>query len=126
MLYEVITQKGNKFVIGLSGNPVSSLVQFELLAKPAIYQLMGANYAPTRILAKLNFDFQRKKADRLAIVPVFFNEEGLIEEIPFHGSAHINALISATALMEIPLGTNTIVITSYSIHYTKLYDIELL
>ncbi|MCK3684759.1 molybdopterin molybdotransferase MoeA [Maribellus sp. YY47] len=102
------SQKGNKFVIGLSGNPVSSLVQFELLAKPAIYQLMGANYAPTRILAKLNFDFQRKKADRLAIVPVFFNEEGLIEEIPFHGSAHINALISATALMEIPLGTNTI------------------
>ncbi|MFV0592266.1 MAG: molybdopterin molybdotransferase MoeA [Draconibacterium sp.] len=102
------SQKGNKFVIGLSGNPVSSMVQFELLAKPVLYQLMGAKYAPTRILAKLNFEFQRKKADRLAIVPVFFSDDGLVEEIPFHGSAHINGLISATALMEIPLGTNKI------------------
>ncbi|RIJ50707.1 molybdopterin molybdenumtransferase MoeA [Maribellus luteus] len=102
------SQKGNKFAIGLSGNPVSSLVQFELLAKPAIYQLMGAKYTPTRIMATLNFDYRRKKADRLAIVPVYFGNDGKIEEIPFHGSAHINALISATALMEIPLGVDTI------------------
>lgn len=97
------SQKGNKYVIGLSGNPVSSLAQFELIAKPVIYRLMGANYQPLRIRAKLNFDYKRKKADRIAIVPVLIGSDGNISEIPFHGSAHINALVSANALMEVPV-----------------------
>ena len=96
------SQKDNKYVIGLSGNPVSSLAQFELIAKSVIYKLMGANYHPLRIKAKLNFDYKRKKADRVAIVPVLIGSDGNISEIPFHGSAHINALISANALMEVP------------------------
>jgi len=97
------SQKDEKFVIGLSGNPVSSLAQFELIAKPVIYRLMGASYKPLRIQASMAFDYQRKKADRTAIVPVLIDETGLITEIPFHGSAHINALVSANALLEIPV-----------------------
>ena len=97
------SQKDEKFVIGLSGNPVSSLAQFELIAKPVIYRLMGANYKPLRIQASMAFDYQRKKADRTAIVPVLIDETGLITEIPFHGSAHINALVSANALLEVPV-----------------------
>ncbi len=96
------SQKGNKYCFGLSGNPVSSLVQFEFIAKPVIYILLGAQFEPMRIKARLTSDFQRKIADRLAIVPVIINSEGEIDPIPFHGSAHINALIFANALMEIP------------------------
>jgi molybdopterin molybdotransferase len=102
------SQKGKKYCFGLSGNPVSSMVQFELIAKPAIYKLLNAEYSPFRICSPLNFDYQRKKADRLAIVPVIINSDGQIDQIPFHGSAHINALSSANALLEIPYGTTTI------------------
>lgn len=102
------SQKDNKFVIGLSGNPVSSLAQFELIAKPVIYRLMGASYRPLRILATMDFEYRRKKADRVAIVPVLINNDGRIAEIPFHGSAHINALVTANALLEVPVDVNTL------------------
>ncbi len=100
------SQKGDKYCIGLSGNPVSSMVQFELIAKPVLYKLMGAKYTPLRIKASLNFEFNRKKADRLAIIPVVINSEGLVESVPFNGSAHINALVFANAVMEVPNGQN--------------------
>lgn len=102
------SQKGNKYCFGLSGNPVSSLIQFELLAKPCLYKLMGANYNPLRIKAKMEFDYSRKKADRFGIVPVIIGNKGSIESIPFHGSAHINALTFANALLEIQPGIKTI------------------
>lgn len=98
------SKKGNKYCFGLSGNPVSSLVQFELIAKPVIYKLMGADYTPFRIKATLDFEYQRKKMDRLAIVPVVINNSGIVEKVPFNGSAHINALVYANALMEVPVG----------------------
>lgn len=102
------SQKENKYVFGLSGNPVSSLVQFELIAKPAIYRLLGANYKPFRIKAPLSFDYRQRKADRLILVPVIINTDGLVEAIPFNGSAHINALVYANALMEIQVGETEI------------------
>ncbi len=102
------SQKGKKYCFGLSGNPVSSLVQFEMIAKPAIYKLLGANYQPFRIKAPLEFDFKQRNADRLILKPVIINESGLIEAIPFNGSAHINALVFANALMEIQTGQTEI------------------
>lgn len=102
------SQMENRYCFGLSGNPVSSMVQFELIAKPVIYKLMGAKYQPLRIKAILDFDYSRKKADRLAIVPVVINESGLIERVPFNGSAHINALVFANAMIEIPTGINNL------------------
>jgi molybdopterin molybdotransferase len=102
------SQKGDKYCFGLSGNPVSSLVQFEMIVKPVIYRLLGANFLPLRILAPVSFDYQQKNADRLNLKPVIINESGLIEEIRFNGSAHINALVFANALMEIQIGQNEI------------------
>lgn len=95
------SQKENKYCFGLSGNPVSSLVQFEMIAKPVIYILLGAEYQPLRIKAQTTFELQQKKTDRLILKPVVINRDGLIEEVPFNGSAHINALVYANALMEI-------------------------
>lgn len=102
------SQKGNKYCFGLSGNPVSSMVQFQMIAKPVIYKLLGAQYTQLRVKGTLAFDFHRKKTDRMAIIPVSIGEKGLIDEISFHGSAHINALTRANALLEVPLGVNTI------------------
>lgn len=102
------SKKGEKYVFGLSGNPVSSLVQFELIAKPALYKLYGAEYQPLRIKAPLSFDFKQRKADRLILIPVTINTNGEAESIPFNGSAHINSLVFANALMEIQPGQTEI------------------
>ena len=99
-------KKNDKYVIGLSGNPVSSLVQFEYIAKPILYKLMGATYVPMHIKAKLQDDYKRKKADRMAVIPVLVNMDGEVNLLPYNGSANINALVFANAFMEIGLGIN--------------------
>lgn len=96
------SKKLNKYCFGLSGNPVSLFVQFELFLKPFIYKLMACEWEPTRIKGILARDFQRKKAGRFGIIPVNLESDNLVVEIDFHGSAHINALTYANALMEIP------------------------
>lgn len=102
------SQKENKYCFGLSGNPVSSMVQFEMIAKPTIYKLLGADFQPFRIKAPLSFDFKQRNADRLILKPVIIDESGLVKAIPFNGSAHINALVFANALMEVQVGQTEI------------------
>ncbi len=96
--------KGRSYVFGLSGNPVSSFVQFEYLVKPVLYRLMGAGYRPFTITATMAGHYFRKNASRMGVVPVRLNSEGMVEELPFNGSAHIHALALADAFLEIPAG----------------------
>ena len=102
------SQKNDKYCFGLAGNPVSAMVQFDVFIKPVVFKLMGANYKPFRIKATIDFNYSRSKTDRLQIVPVVINTEGLVEKVPFNGSAHINALVFANAIMEVPLGQSII------------------
>ncbi len=100
--------KDRRFVFGLSGNPVSSFIQFRYIVVPAIYRLLGADYTPLRIKARMRSEFTRKNASRQGVIPVKINHLGEIEEIRFNGSAHINALPEANALLEIPAGQTEI------------------
>jgi molybdopterin molybdotransferase len=97
-------QRENKFCFGLSGNPVSSMVQFEMIVKSIIYKHLGAIYQPLRIKTELATDYYRRQADRLELVPVAINPDGQAELIRFNGSAHINSLAFANALMEVSEG----------------------
>ena len=83
----------NKFCFGLSGNPVSSYLQFELLVKPFIYKIMGYSYKYPIINTQLVNQISRKKADRLKFFPVRFTPDHKAEEIKFNGSAHIAGLV---------------------------------
>lgn len=96
--------KENKYSFGLSGNPVSSLVQFDFIVKPILYKVLGAHYKPLRIKAIMGTDMKRGKGSRFVIKPVIINEDGVVEGLPFNGSAHINALTKANALLEMPEG----------------------
>jgi molybdopterin molybdotransferase len=100
--------KGQRYVFGLSGNPVSSFVQFNYLVKPVIYKLLGTDVIPLRIKARMKSGYTRKNGSRLGVIPVRINREGEVEEIPFNGSAHINAIPQADALLEVPAGKTTI------------------
>lgn len=101
-------RKGEKAVMGMPGNPVSSFVQFELLVKPLIYRLSGCSDRPVRFLLPLETDYRRKRPDNLLFVPVRILEGGWAGLLEYHGSAHIHAYVHANAIMEVPEGISEI------------------
>jgi molybdopterin molybdotransferase len=115
----VFASSGNKFVFALPGNPVSSFNIFELLAKPFLYKLMGHDHRPPRLLLPLEEDYSRRNAGRQGYVPAFITNHGTVKLISYHGSAHINALVFATALAIIPLHVS-------SINKGELVDVRLI
>lgn len=106
--HTILAKQGNKHILGLPGNPVSAFVQFEVIGKPILYKLMGTEFKPPRMAVNLAGYFERDKSDRSEILPVRINQIGEAEFLPYHGSAHIQALANADALMEIPMGIKRI------------------
>lgn len=90
-------------VFAFPGNPVSTFLPFEIMAKPFIYKLMGHDYAPLTFSLITGEDFKRKKGDRKTFVPVKI-ENGKVFPVEFHGSAHINALCLAEGFISFPVG----------------------
>jgi molybdopterin molybdotransferase len=97
-----------KFVFGLPGNPVSAFIQFELLVKPLIYRIMGRLAEKPDLNLILGTDYKRRNSDRKAIVPVIFDNDGLVYPVEFHGSAHVNSLMGADGLMFVEKGCNAL------------------
>lgn len=100
----LFAKNNDKYVFGLPGNPVSSYVIFEIIVKPFLYKLMGAEYEFLDSKYLMSFDYKRKKAERLSWIPVRINSEGEIMQIEYHGSAHINSLSFANALLPVEIG----------------------
>lgn len=97
----------NKMVFGVPGNPVSTFVIFEIFIKPLLYRMMGHEYVPVKIRGIMKSGFSRKKARRQAHIPVRYNE-GSVELLDYHGSAHFHALCRANGLILIPEGVREI------------------
>ena len=104
----VFARKGEKYCFGLSGNPVSSFVQFEMYVKPFLYALKGHSFAQKILTFRLEEKFYRKNGDRVNLVPANLNPEVEVVPVEFHSSAHINALSKASYLLEVPIGVTTI------------------
>ena len=96
------------FCFGLPGNPVSTFVMFELLVKPFLYRMMGHDFKPPISFAPLAKTITRKKTERNSWLPVVFTDDGKVEKIEYHGSAHVNALSEADGLICIPTGASEI------------------
>lgn len=96
--------KGEQFIFGLPGNPVSSFVQFELLVKPLIYKLSGCDCRPLNLRIPIGVNYSRRRSDRLSIVPAKIQNNGEVLPLEYHGSAHINSLTEAQGLVFIPIG----------------------
>ena len=97
----------NKFCFGLPGNPVSSFVQFELMAKPFLYKMMDYNFSPLQVKLPMAHEITRKRTERRAYIPVNI-VNGEIKRIEYHGSGHIHALSHADGLIAFPQGIDTI------------------
>jgi len=99
----VFATRKQDVVFGLPGNPVSTFVVFEIFIKPFLYRMMGHDYQPEFIQAVLKTDIKRKRTGRTSFMPVHY-AEGQAEPLPYHGSAHIQALTEANGLICIPKG----------------------
>ena len=97
-----------KIVFGLPGNPVSTFVQFEVTVRPLIAKMMGVTVEEPPVLLLLGADWSRKRAGRMAWIPVILNKEGEAVPIEYHGSAHITALPQAWGIVAIPQGQSWI------------------
>lgn len=104
----VFGRRGDTYVFGLPGNPVSTYMLFELLVKPFCFRLMGSDYAPAQFTARVLNAVSRKKTGRTAHLPVRFTDRGEVELVEYHGSAHINAISAADGFIVLPAGVSRI------------------
>jgi len=87
-----------KFFFGLPGNPLSTMVTFELFARAAVDILSGRSDAPLPIsLARLTRDL-RHKPGLTRFLPAWL-EAGSVTPIPWQGSGDVGALCRANAFL---------------------------
>lgn len=102
------SHRSGKACFGLSGNPVSSFVQFEVLVRPYLENCTGAIPINKRIRIPLEKRYQRHRADRQFFLPVSFTDRGTCEAVEYHGSGHLHALDKAVGFAEMPAGQTVI------------------
>ena len=102
----IVGAVGSKPVLGLPGNPVSAMVQFDMFGVPAIYHLQGAKQMPRRglVWAKLSQNIA-SESGREDYVPARLEEgvEGLTAVPVFGKSNLIYTLVNADGLIKVPL-----------------------
>ncbi len=102
----IVGAVGGKPVLGLPGNPVSAMIQFDMFGVPAIYRLQGVQKMPRRglVWAQLGQNIA-SESGREDYVPARLQDsaDGLLA-IPVFGKSNlIYTLINADGLIKIPL-----------------------
>jgi molybdopterin molybdotransferase len=97
--------RGATYAFGLPGNPVSAFVIFEVFVRPLLCGLLGLRYAPRTVRARLAESIRRRDAERVELRPVRL-EGGEVRALEFHGSAHLDALSGADALLRLEQGVS--------------------
>lgn len=95
---------GSALVFGMPGNPVSTFTIFEIFVKPVLYCMTGYNYSPSLVQGIMKKDFERRRCVRTLYAPVLYDNDGFVEPVEYHGSAHLTALPYANGLLEVPVG----------------------
>ncbi|MCA9933207.1 MAG: molybdopterin molybdotransferase MoeA [Ardenticatenaceae bacterium] len=95
-----------KPVIGLPGNPVSAMIQFDMFGTPAIYRLQGIQMAPRRglVWAQLTQNIA-SESGREDYIPARLTdgEVGMLATPVFGKSNLIYTLVNADGLIKVPL-----------------------
>lgn len=96
----------NKLVFGLPGNPVSSLVCFELFVVPAMMAMMQRAWKRPCLQAELIDPFQQR-GDRPTFFPGRVEPNGTrwqVKLLDWRGSADLRTLTEANCLVHFPAG----------------------
>ena len=91
---------GEKFFFGLPGNPISTMVTFELFARAAIDRLSGLESAPLPLMrAKLAREFKHK-GGLTRFLPALVSDDGsTVTPMSWHGSGDIPVVARANAFL---------------------------
>ncbi len=103
----VFGQRGDRFFFGLPGNPVSTLVIFEVFVKPFLFRLAGHDWQPAMRSGTMRAEYRRKRAERTLFLPVRVIDR-LVDPLDYHGSGHLHALSRADGLLEIAAGVSMV------------------
>jgi molybdopterin molybdotransferase len=101
-------RRGETAVFGLPGNPVSTIVQFEVFIAPLITQRMGVAYTPRERHVTLSEPFRRRNPDRHEYRPAVVDADNRATLVPYKGSGHVAALAAANAFVRIDRGIDSI------------------
>jgi molybdopterin molybdotransferase len=92
-------------VFGLPGNPVSSLVCFELFVRPALAALSGRGFTQlTSVTAAISHDYNHS-GGRAACLPAKLDQNpsgNRVTILPWQGSADLATLAKANGLVRLP------------------------
>jgi len=103
----LFAERGDQHVFGLPGNPVSTFIIFEVFVKPYLYRRMGLEWTPRSWRGTLAADLSRSQDDRTEFLPVKVHQ-GMVEPVPYRGSAHLNALAEADGLVRLEIGVREV------------------
>ena len=92
------------FCFGLSGNPVSNFIMFELIVKPFLYALAGHRFRPTVLRGELAETVQRRKTAKDLWLPVAVVDDGRVHPIECGRSMGIHAMCKANGMIHVPAG----------------------
>lgn len=96
------------FCLGLSGNPVSNFIMFELVVKPFLYVMAGHAFRADVSLARMAETLVRDEAERDLWLPVLLAADGRVHPVESRGSMSITSLCRADGLMRVPTGVTEV------------------
>lgn len=102
----VFARRGQQFVFGLPGNPVSTFVAFELFVVPVLQALQGLPAGPLKMVRGRLQDRILEKSGRTALLPATVSVESgdiRIQPVSWKGSADLFSLADANGLVVVPL-----------------------
>lgn len=95
----------SKLAFGLPGNPVSSMVTFEQLVRPAMLKMGGhRGYGRPLVQAIFQENFSKRTDRRHFLRGVLWNEEGVfkVRTTGDQGSGILTSMVKANCLIDIP------------------------
>lgn len=108
----IVGVSAGKPVLGLPGNPVSAMVQFDMFGVPALYRLQGLAAQPQRkrIVGKLTQNIASESGREDYIPALVGQSDTDIQVTPLFGKSNlIYTLIRADGLIKVPLNKGGLV-----------------
>jgi molybdopterin molybdotransferase len=100
--------KGRTLIFGLPGNPVSTLVCFELFVRPALYALQGSRTPAPEFETRNLTRAVAQNSERDDLIRVRITDDGTVEPVRDQQSHQIAITAASDGLARIPAGTGQI------------------
>ena len=98
----VFGRRENKFLFGVPGNPVSALVTFQLLVRPALWRLQGAADVSPRMRHGILAESFTNRGDRRHFMRARVDADGRLWSTGNQASHCLGSLSMADGLLDVP------------------------